>query len=110
MTSIYKNIEHFQSRDRSSTWGPKSWEKIVVCIVADGRQKVHKRVLNFLGLMGAYQDGIAKDEVLGQDVHAHMYEYTSQVHVGKNGSVSGGIVPIQICFILKEQNKKKLNS
>lgn len=67
-------------------------------------------MLNFLGLMGAYQDGIAKDEVLGQDVHAHMYEYTSQVHVGKNGSVSGGIVPIQICFILKGMSGLSLSS
>lgn len=110
MSSIYKNIDHFQSRTRSSTWGKQSWEKIVVCIVADGRQKCHKRVLNFLGLMGAYQDGIAKDEVLGQPVQAHVYEYTTQVHVAKGGQVSGGVCPVQICFILKEKNAKKLNS
>lgn len=39
-----------------------------------------------------------------------MYEYTTQVHVAKGGQVSGGVMPVQVCFILKEQNKKKLNS
>lgn len=37
MTSVVKNIQHLQSRSKSNTWGAKSWEKIVVCIVADGR-------------------------------------------------------------------------
>jgi chitin synthase len=63
-----------------------------------------------LSLYGCYQDGIAKDTVAGKDVQAHIFEYTTQVLVDHEGNVSGGIAPVQMCFVLKEQNKKKLNS
>jgi len=110
MTSVVKNIQNLQSRNKSKTWGPGSWKKIVVVIVADGRAKVNKRVLSVLGLMGVYQDGIAKDTMAGRDVQAHVFEYTTQVVVDDAGNVSGSISPVQVVFCLKEQNKKKLNS
>ena len=50
MTSIVKNIQHLQSRTKSKTWGAKSWEKIVVCIVADGRAKIHPKMLKYAPL------------------------------------------------------------
>jgi len=110
MSSIVKNIQHLQSRTKSKTWGPKAWEKIVVCIVADGRAKCNAKVLKMLGLYGVYQEGIAKDSVMGKPVTAHIFEYSSQVVVDQLGNVAGGIAPVQIIFVLKEQNKKKLNS
>ncbi|GAA5870574.1 hypothetical protein JCM8547_002051 [Rhodosporidiobolus lusitaniae] len=109
-TSVIKNIQHLQSRTKSKTWGGDSWKKVVVCVVSDGRSKIHPRTLKMLGLYGVYQDGVAKDTVEGKDVQAHLFEYTSQVVVDAKGNVSGGISPIQIIFCLKEQNKKKLNS
>ena len=60
--------------------------------------------------MGCYQDGIAKDEVAGKDVTAHIFEYTSTAVVSESGEVAQGSTPVQILFCLKEQNKKKLNS
>lgn len=105
-----QNIQHLQSRKKSKTWGEGSWKKVVVCIVSDGRSKINPRTLKILGLYGAYQDGIMKDEVLGKDVTGHVFEYTTQVVVDSHGVVSGGIAPVQIIFCLKEQNKKKLNS
>jgi chitin synthase len=113
MMSVARNIEYLCSRKRSSVWGPEGWKKIVVCIVADGRSKVHPRVLQSLGIMGAYQEDIAKSEVAGKQVHAHLFEYTTQVAVGTDNKVRGassGLVPVQVVFCLKEQNKKKLNS
>ncbi|TFK77536.1 chitin synthase [Pluteus cervinus] len=110
MNAVIKNIIHLCSRSNSKTWGPEGWKKVVVCVVSDGRNKVNKRTLHVLSLMGCYQEGIAKDSVAGKDVTAHIFEYTSSVMVTDTGEVSQTNTPIQILFCLKEQNKKKLNS
>ncbi|KAG0269403.1 Chitin synthase, class 2 [Linnemannia exigua] len=113
MGSVMKNIAHLCTRAKSKTWGKDGWKKVVVCVVADGRKKCHPRVLKVLAALGAYQEGIAKDTVAGKPVTAHIYEYTTQVMVDEDLKMRGadrGIVPVQILFCLKEQNKKKLNS
>ncbi|QRV83038.1 chitin synthase [Ceratobasidium sp. AG-Ba] len=110
MNAVIKNVAHLCQRTKSKTWGPDGWKKIVVCVVSDGRNKINQRTLKVLQLMGCYQDGIAKDEVAGKDVTAHIFEYTSTVVVSETGEVAQGSTPVQILFCLKEQNKKKLNS
>lgn len=113
MHAVMKNVSHFCSRSKSRTWGENGWQKIVVCIVSDGRQKVHPRTLDALAAMGVYQDGIAKNLVNGKEVQAHVYEYTTQVSLDSDLKFKGaekGIVPCQMIFCLKEQNAKKLNS
>jgi len=110
MNAVIKNVAHLCGRNRSKMWGPEGWKKVVVCVVSDGRNKVNKRTLQVLSLMGCYQEGIAKDSVGGKDVTAHIFEYTSNVIVTDTGEVSQGSCPVQILFCLKEQNKKKLNS
>jgi cellulose synthase/poly-beta-1,6-N-acetylglucosamine synthase-like glycosyltransferase len=113
MHGIMRNIQHLCSRSRSSTWGEDGWKKVVVCIVSDGRDHVHPRVLNVLSILGLYQDGIAKNQVNGRDVVAHLFEYTTQLSVTTSMKVHGyekGIVPCQMMFCLKERNAKKINS
>lgn len=110
MNAVIKNVAHLCGRNRSKMWGPEGWKKVVVCVVSDGRNKVNKRTLQVLNLMGCYQEGIAKDSVGGKDVTAHIYEYTTSVIVTETGEVSKGSCPVQVLFCLKEQNKKKLNS
>jgi chitin synthase len=113
MHAVMKNISHFCSRSKSRTWGEHGWQKIVVCIVSDGRQKIHPRTLDALAAMGVYQDGIAKNLVNQKEVQAHVYEYTTQVSLDSDLKFKGaekGIVPCQIIFCLKEKNAKKLNS
>lgn len=113
MHGVMRNIAHFCSRTKSRTWGKDGWEKIVVCIISDGRTKVHPRTLDALAAMGVYQDGIAKNQVNQKDVTAHVYEYTTQVSLDADLKFKGaekGIVPCQMIFCLKEQNTKKLNS
>ncbi|RXW24545.1 hypothetical protein EST38_g1282 [Candolleomyces aberdarensis] len=110
MNSVIKNIAHLCSRSKSKMWGPEGWKKVVVCVVSDGRNKVNKRTLQVLSLMGCYQEGIAKDSVAGKDVTAHIFEYTTSVMVTETGEVSSSGCPVQVVFCLKEQNKKKLNS
>ncbi|KAF9923799.1 Chitin synthase, class 1 [Linnemannia zychae] len=91
-----------------------SWEKVVVCIVSDGRKKCDPQVYNYLAAMGVYQEGIAKREVNGKEVQAHIYEYTTQVTIDPKMKIveskESDYVPVQIMFCLKEKNAKKLNS
>ena len=113
MHAVMKNISHFCSRSKSRTWGEHGWQKIVVCVVSDGRQKIHPRTLDALAAMGVYQDGIAKNLVNQKEVQAHVYEYTTQVSLDSDLKFKGaekGIVPVQMIFCLKEKNAKKLNS
>lgn len=72
---VMKNIAHLCSRNKSRTWGPDGWKKVVVAIIADGRKKVHPRVLDCLAALGVYQEGVAKNLVNGKVVEAHVYEW-----------------------------------
>lgn len=113
MHGVMRNISHFCSRAKSRTWGKDGWQKIVVCIISDGRAKVHPRTLDALAAMGCYQSGIAKNLVNQREVTAHVYEYTTQVSLDSDLKFKGaekGIVPCQMIFCLKEKNAKKLNS
>ena len=113
MHAVMKNISHFCGRNKSRTWGESGWQKIVVCIVSDGRERIHLRTLDALAAMGVYQHGIAKNYVNSKAVQAHVYEYTTQVSLDSDLKFKGaekGIVPCQMIFCLKEKNMKKLNS
>ncbi|RXW18195.1 hypothetical protein EST38_g7654 [Candolleomyces aberdarensis] len=113
MHGVMKNIVHLTKRDRSKTWGKEGWQKVVVCIVSDGRAKINSRTLSVIAAMGAYQEGVAKTKVGAKDVTAHIYEYTTQISVNPSLKIEGvekGFVPVQIIFCLKEKNQKKINS
>ncbi|KIX94963.1 chitin synthase 2 [Fonsecaea multimorphosa CBS 102226] len=114
MIGVFKNIEFMCNRNSSKTWGKEAWKKIVVCIVSDGRAKINPRTRAVLAGLGVYQDGIAKQQVNGKDVTAHIYEYTTQVGLelkGKEVSLKPrSATPVQLLFCLKEKNQKKINS
>lgn len=113
MHGVFKNVEYMCSRKESKTWGQDAWKKIVVCIVSDGRAKINPRTKAVLAAMGVYQDGIAKQQVNGKDVTAHIYEYTTQVGISLKNEVvqlKYKQQPVQILFCLKEKNQKKINS
>ena len=114
MIGVFKNIEHMCGRTTSKTWGKEAWKKIVVCVVSDGRAKINPRTRAVLAGLGVYQDGIAKQQVNGKDVTAHIYEYTTQVGLELKGQEvklkPRGANPVQIIFCLKEKNQKKINS
>ena len=74
MHGIMKNIAHLCTLRGSPIWGPDGWQKVVVCIVADGRKQCDKRVLSVLATLGVYQGGIAKNMVNDKPVKAHIYE------------------------------------
>lgn len=113
MHAVMKNISHFCARSKSRTWGESGWQKIVVAVICDGREKIHPRTLDALAAMGVYQHGIAKNFVNNRAVQSHVYEYTTQVSLDSDLKFKGaekGIVPCQMLFCLKEKNKGKLNS
>ncbi|KAJ8691954.1 Chitin synthase 4 [Pleurotus ostreatus] len=113
MHGVIKNVMHLCKRDRSKTWGEGGWQKVVVCIVSDGRSKINSRTLSVIAAMGCYQEGIAKNAVNNKAVTAHIYEYTTQISVNPSLKIEGaekGIIPVQILFCLKEVNQKKINS
>ncbi|CAG8557199.1 23792_t:CDS:2 [Dentiscutata erythropus] len=111
---VAKNIAHLCSRDRSRVWGKDGWKKVVVCIVADGREKIDKSSLAYLAALGVYQSGVEVGEVRGEPVNAHIYEYTTQISIDNGMDIKAGedsgVVPIQVLFCLKEKNAKKINS
>ncbi|QPG76130.1 hypothetical protein FOA43_003516 [Brettanomyces nanus] len=111
--AVFKNIAYLSKRKNSNTWGPNAWKKVVVLIVADGRNKINPGVLQVLAAMGIYQEGIAKSFVNQKEVQAHLFEYTTQVSIDENLKFVGhetGLVPVQVVFCLKEKNAKKINS
>ncbi|KOS23063.1 Chitin synthase 3 [Escovopsis weberi] len=113
MIGVFKNIEHMCGRGNSKTWGKDAWKKIVVCVVSDGRAKINPRTKAVLAGMGVFQEGIAKQQVNGKDVTAHIYEYTTQTHLQLKNDVVSLVhrrQPVQMLFCLKEKNQKKINS
>lgn len=114
MAGVFKNIEVMCNKKRSKTWGADAWKKIVVCVVSDGRAKINPRTRAVLAALGVYQDGIAKQQVNGKDVTAHIYEYTTQMSLKLDHGVVRVFprrdVPVQMVFCLKEKNQKKINS
>ncbi|KKA19477.1 Chitin synthase A, partial [Rasamsonia emersonii CBS 393.64] len=114
LIGVFKNIEYMCSRTNSKTWGKEAWKKIVVCVISDGRAKINPRTRAVLAGLGVYQDGIAKQQVNGKDVTAHIYEYTTQVGLELKGTQvhlkPRNATPVQMIFCLKEKNQKKINS
>ncbi|CDK28598.1 unnamed protein product [Kuraishia capsulata CBS 1993] len=74
LKGVFKGIRYMHEKEE---WGPEAWKKIVVCIVSDGRKVIDPRSLSLLSVLGCYQDGFAKNRIMGKDVEAHMYEYTT---------------------------------
>ncbi|CAG8816088.1 16302_t:CDS:2, partial [Gigaspora margarita] len=112
---VVKNIAHLCSRKKSRVWGEEGWKKVVVCIVADGREQIDPSSLAYLAALGVYQDGVAVDKVKNDVVNAHIYEYTTQISIDssmdfKTFGADSDVVPVQVLFCLKEKNAKKINS
>ncbi|KAK4131391.1 glycosyltransferase family 2 protein [Trichocladium antarcticum] len=116
---VMQNIRDIVNLKKSSFWnrGGPAWQKIVVCLVFDGIDKVDKSVLDVLATIGIYQDGVVKKDVDGNDTVAHIFEYTTQLSVTPNQQlirpVDEGpqtLPPVQFIFCLKQANSKKINS
>lgn len=126
LKGVFANIYHLAkikpNRPGGDVWGPDSWKKVVVCVVADGRMIMKPRAKALMAALGCYQESVAVNKVDDKDVAAHVYEYTTQIGIAdvKDGVVSfadnreneqkNKACPVQLLFCLKEKNAKKINS
>jgi len=119
---------------RSAEEGIPPWQRITVALIVDGLEAMDKSVLDLLATVGVYQDGVLKKDVDGKETVAHIFEvsfslsyvayiemslqYTTQLSVDatpqlvlpQQGNDDKNLVPVQIIFIIKAKNQKKINS
>ncbi|KAK4688796.1 chitin synthase, partial [Tremellales sp. Uapishka_1] len=102
---------------RSSEEGRPGWQRITVALVADGLGPMDTAVLDILATIGVYQDGVLKKAVDDKPTVAHIFEYTTQLSVDATPQLvqphpgdPNNLVPVQIIFVLKQENTKKINS
>lgn len=55
-------------------WGENGWQKVVVCIIADGREHISQSSLDVLTTIGVFQPHILKAQVANDSVQAHIFE------------------------------------
>ena len=117
--SIMQNIRDINNLKKSDFWnvGGPAWQKIVVCLLCDGIDPCDKEILDVLGTMGLYQDGIMKRDVDGRETVAHIFEYTTQLSVTSSQQLirplddsPATLPPTQLMLCLKQKNSKKINS
>ncbi|KAG5640897.1 hypothetical protein DXG03_006690 [Asterophora parasitica] len=116
LDGVLKNIAYLCKRKDDPKWGKGSWEKVVMCIISDGRRKINPETLAAIAKIGAYQEKAAVQKVKEKDVVAHVYEYTSRISFSAvlplvtPQDTEKSVPPVQIIFCLKENNQKKINS
>ncbi|KAJ7937082.1 glycosyltransferase family 2 protein [Mycena leptocephala] len=104
-------------KTKQSKGGNPGWQKIVVALIVDGLEAMDKSVLDILATIGVYQDGVMKKDLDGKPVVAHIFEYTTQLSIDATPQLvlpqsgdANNLVPVQIIFVLKAKNQKKINS
>jgi chitin synthase len=121
---VMLNIRDICKTKQSKYWrrtaeeGNPGWQRITVALIVDGLEAMDKSVLDILATIGVYQDGVMKKQIDGKDTVAHIFEYTTQLSVDATPQLvlpqGGGdplnLVPVQIIFVLKAKNQKKINS
>ncbi|THV08600.1 glycosyltransferase family 2 protein [Dendrothele bispora CBS 962.96] len=120
---VMLNIRDICKTKQSKYWrrqaeeGTPGWQKITVALIVDGLEPMDKSVLDILATVGVYQDGVMKKQVDGKDTVAHIFEYTTQLSVDASPQLvlpvaedANNLVPVQIIFVLKAKNQKKINS
>ncbi|KAG2056473.1 glycosyltransferase family 2 protein [Suillus hirtellus] len=120
---VMVNIRDICKTKQSKYWrraaeeGMPGWQRITVALIVDGLEPMDKSVLDILATVGVYQDGVMKKQVDGKDTVAHIFEYTTQLSVDAKPQLvlphendPNNLVPVQIIFVLKAKNQKKINS
>ncbi|PLW33278.1 hypothetical protein PCASD_09776 [Puccinia coronata f. sp. avenae] len=105
------------TRGTPETGAGAAWKKIAVLLVFDGIELADKATLDLLATLGVYQDGVMKKEVDGKETQAHVFEYTTMLSVTPKLDLISpqendvdNLVPVQMTFVLKQKNAKKINS
>ncbi|EIW67254.1 hypothetical protein TREMEDRAFT_33680 [Tremella mesenterica DSM 1558] len=121
--NVMLNIRDICNTKASKFWrrtaeeGRPGWQRIVVALIADGIGPMDTSVLDILATIGVYQDGVLKKAVDDKPTVAHIFEYTTQLSIDATPHLvqphpgdPNNLVPVQIIFVLKQENSKKINS
>jgi chitin synthase len=78
LIGVFENIRYIENQ---SGWSRSSWKNIVVCVIADGVEKLNPRAAALLAALGVYQPTARERSVpqMGnrtewKDTVAHIYE------------------------------------
>ncbi|PNP51959.1 hypothetical protein THARTR1_07168 [Trichoderma harzianum] len=71
MERVFSNVQYLCKQ-----WGDESWKKIVVCLLSAGRYNIDPQTKALLSCMGIYQESIARRQVNGRDVVAHLSNHS----------------------------------
>ncbi|KAF7313759.1 Chitin synthase [Mycena chlorophos] len=120
---VMLNIRDICKTKQSKFWrrtaeeGNPGWQKIVVALIVDGLEAMDKSVLDILATVGVYQDGVMKKEIDGKPTVGHVFEYTTQLSIDSTPQLvlpqpndANNLVPVQVIFVVKAKNQKKINS
>lgn len=114
---LANNLAYLQQRHQAPTaadgkaalasafHGDEVWKNVLVCIVADGRENINDKMLDYLEAIGLYDEDLLTINSAGIDAQVHLFEHTLQLSA-KNKS----LLPIQAVFALKERRASKLDS
>lgn len=112
MTSIFANIQYISSQKRVKTWKRHGWKRCVVCILGDGRGRLSEEAKAALTLIGLWQPALAVRDVQGQDVRAHLFEYTTCARL-RDGTLQPlpecPQIPVQMILCLTERHQGSQN-
>ncbi|EEB05428.1 chitin synthase Chs2 [Schizosaccharomyces japonicus yFS275] len=108
---VMENIADLCSRESSRFWNTDSWQKVVVCIIADGDGDLDCSFVDVLSSLGVYQHRSGSKMVSGSPVLAHIYEYTSCLRIDQQFYITSmESVPINLIYCKKAQSCGKVNS
>ncbi|KAK7061690.1 chitin synthase [Favolaschia claudopus] len=120
---VMLNIRDICKTKQSKYWrrtaeeGNPGWQRITVALIVDGLDSMDKSVLDILATVGVYQDGVMKKDINDKPTVAHIFEYTTQLSIDTTPQLvlpqagdANNLVPVQIIFVLKAKNQKKINS
>nr|AEZ51041.1 chitin synthase [Pythium aphanidermatum] len=112
LRKLANNIKYLQDMDPEDDYslskaysGENVWQNVVICIVADGREQINPKMLEYLDSVGLYDEDLLTINSAGIGAQCHMFERTIQLTMnGKH------LLPMQTIFVLKENKASKLDS
>ncbi|DAZ99021.1 TPA: hypothetical protein N0F65_010907 [Lagenidium giganteum] len=102
---IYLKNQQPRNKELEGFAGDNFWQDVLICIVADGRENVHEKMLEYLSQIGLYDEDLMTIQSAGIGPNCHMFEHTLQLTVNNKH-----LPPIQAVFAMKEQKASKLDS
>ncbi|CEG46799.1 chitin synthase 1 [Plasmopara halstedii] len=107
LRKLANNLTYLKDHEEtlSSFGGENGWQNVLVCIVADGREQVNDKMLDYLTTIGLYDETLMTINSAGIGARCHLFEHTLQLSAkGKK------FTPIQAMFALKETKVSKIDS